>query len=143
MIEYITFEDSVLAIILKAKYSSDGIKFFTPNEYSQQLGYMNRPLGYSIDPHIHNSVPREVQYTKEVLLIKSGKVRVDFYSEKKLYCFSKILFTGDIILLSMGGHGFYMLEQSEIIEVKQGPYAGDHDKTHFTPALESEINIIP
>lgn len=131
MIEKITFGNVMLAMILRADYHADGIQFFTPNDFSQQLGYMNRPSGYVIPPHVHNPVAREVQYTKEVLIIRSGKVRVDFYDDEQNYLESRILNQGDIVLLAFGGHGFEMLEDSEIVEVKQGPYAGEGDKTRF------------
>lgn len=141
MIEKIICNELVAAIILRTNYSSTGINFFTPNDFSQQLGYMNRPAGYQIEPHIHNPVSREVQYTKEVLFIKTGKVRVDFYSEDSEYLESKILYPGDFILLAYGGHGFVMLEQSEIIEIKQGPYAGESDKTRFRSHLPEKLNF--
>jgi hypothetical protein len=133
-IEQVSDGDTHLALIIRSTYRSEGIKFFTPDSYSQQIGYMNRPAGYLIQPHVHNPVPREVQYTNEVLFIRSGRVRVSFYSEQQNYLCSRDLETGDIILLIRGGHGFEMLEASEIVEVKQGPYAGDLDKTRFTPA---------
>ena len=120
-----------LALIIRHSFRKDGIEFFTPDSYSQQIGYMNRPAGYVIPPHVHNPVPREVHYTNEVLFVRSGKVRVDFYSEQKNFLQSSVLKTGDVILLIRGGHGFEMLEQTELIEVKQGPYAGDKDKTRF------------
>lgn len=141
MIEKIFSGEKELALILRRDYSSPGISFFTPNDYSQQLGYMNRPAGYEILPHVHRPVTRSVQFTKEVLFIKSGKVRVDFYDDEKLYLESRILHQGDVILLAFGGHGFTMLEQSEIIEVKQGPYAGDQDKVKFTSDPLSRIQI--
>jgi hypothetical protein len=131
MIEKIINKNHTMAIIIKANYYSEGIEFFTPKDYSQQLGYMNRPKGYEIAPHLHNRVKRNVEYTHEVLLIKSGKVRVDFYDEYKDYLKSRVLNKGDVILLVSGGHGFEMLEQSEMIEIKQGPYMDDNDKTLF------------
>jgi len=82
-------------------------------------------------PHVHNPVPREVIHTNEVLLIKSGKVRIDFYDQKKSYLKSRILEQGDVILLAGGGHGIQMLEKTEIIEVKQGPHLPGKDKTRF------------
>jgi hypothetical protein len=139
MIENITHAGRVLATLLRASYNAQGIKFFTPDNYSQQLAYMNRPQGYVIQPHVHNSVPRQVQFTKEVLFIRSGKVRVDFYDEEQNYLESRILHPGDVILLAFGGHGFEMLEASEIIEVKQGPYAGDADKTRFEPISDQKL----
>jgi mannose-6-phosphate isomerase-like protein (cupin superfamily) len=132
-IERIYHGELELALIVRRNFRKDGIEFFTPGEYSQQIGYMNRPAGYVIAPHVHNPVAREVQYTKEVLFIRSGRLRVDFYSEAQEYLESTELFAGDVILLSQGGHGFEMIEPTEIIEVKQGPYAGDGDKTRFEP----------
>ena len=139
MIQEILKDSNILAIILRANYQSEGIKFFTPNEFSQQLGYMNRPKGYKIPPHVHNRVDRNIEFTNEVLLIKSGKVRVDFYDENKLYFQSEILNKGDVILLVKGGHGFEMIEKSEIIEIKQGPYIDDKDKTRFAHVNKTKI----
>lgn len=141
MPERIEHNGLTLGVLLRASFQFDGIEFFTPNEFSQQLGYMSRKQGYVIPPHVHNPVVREVQYTKEVLFIKSGKVRVDFYDEDQTYLESRILYQGDVLLLAYGGHGFEMLEHSEIIEVKQGPYAGEEDKTRFKPVKSSLISI--
>ena len=124
----------MIALVIPSDYSETGIKFFTPNEFSQQLAYMNRPQGYTIEPHVHNPVARNVDYTLEVLFIRRGKLRVDFYTQEREYICNRILKTGDVILLASGGHGFTMLEQTEMIEVKQGPFAGDADKTRFSPA---------
>ncbi len=131
MIDRITHEGKTLAIIIRTNYEQDGISFFTPDDFSQQLAYMKRNAGYEIQPHVHNPVERSVRYTQEVLFLRKGRVRVDFYSETQEYLESKILFEKDVILLANGGHGFKMLEDSEIIEVKQGPYAGELDKTRF------------
>ena len=139
MIENIFFEEKILAIILRNKYTGTGIRFFTSDDFSQQLAYMNRPRGYIIAPHIHNLVLREVQFTNEVLYIKSGKIRVDFYDDKQKYLKSRILYQGDVILLAFGGHGFEMLEPTEIIEIKQGPYSGDADKTRFVAISPDKI----
>jgi len=139
MFEEIKFKDQLLGIIIKANYEKEGITFFTPDDFSQQLGYMKREKGYVIEPHVHNPVTREVIWTQEVLFVKSGKVRVDFYDDDKNYLESRILTTGDVVLLASGGHGFSMLETSEIIEVKQGPYSGEKDKTRFEPISEKNI----
>lgn len=133
MIENIKHGEVQLALIIRANYHKDGIEFFTPNEYSQQLAYMNRPEGYRILPHVHNEVHRDVMNTLEVLYIKSGRVKVDFYTQEREHVEDVILEKGDVILLAAGGHGFTMLEPTEMIEVKQGPYAGDRDKTRFDP----------
>lgn len=141
MVENIYHSNLQLAIIIRSGYSKEGIEFFTNDNDSQQLGYMNRPEGYIIPPHRHNIVPREVHLTQEVLFIKSGKVRVDFYDNEQNYIQSAVLEKGDVILLSDGGHGFQMLEKSEMIEVKQGPYCGDRDKIRFIPVDDSALKI--
>lgn len=133
MVETITYKGQLFGIIISHRFNEPGIHFFTENELSQQLAYMKHPAGKLIDPHVHNPVPREVHYTQEVLFIKKGKVRVDFYNNDQVYVDSRTLETGDTILLATGGHGFEMLEETEMIEVKQGPYAGEEDKTRFVP----------
>jgi hypothetical protein len=139
MVKEIKFNGLTFAIIIPREYKKDGIEFFTPAEFSQQLAYMKRPKDYVIAPHVHIPVKREVLFTKEVLIIKSGKVRVDFYDDHKNYLESTILEAGDVILLAFGGHGFEMLEESEIMEVKQGPYAGELDKDRFEPVQKNML----
>ena len=139
MVENFLHNGKLLAVIIHANFKKEGIEFFTPGDFSQQLGYMNRPKGYIIDPHVHRLVDRTVTITQEVLFIKSGKVRVDFFDEDKNYLESRILEKGDVILLAAGGHGFEMLEDAEMIEVKQGPYCGDEDKVRFTHSPDHPI----
>lgn len=139
MIEEIKYQEQLLAIIIPNKFDERGIHFFTPNELSQQLAYMRHPAGKVIDPHVHNPVSREVQYTQEVLFIKKGKLRVDFYNDDRIYLESRILAEGDVILLATGGHGFEVLEEIEMFEVKQGPYCGDQDKTRFAGTVSERV----
>lgn len=141
MLKRIEHDGATLAIVLRANYCREGIDFFTPDTFSQQLGYMNRPKGYVIDPHDHNPVRRTIEWTQEVLFVKSGKVRLDLYDQQRSYLESYVLEPGDVVLLAHGGHGFVMLEPSEMIEVKQGPYAGDADKTRFSPITEDVVVI--
>jgi mannose-6-phosphate isomerase-like protein (cupin superfamily) len=141
MIENITHNDTHLAIIIKKDYQKDGVEFFTPNEFSQQLAYMSHKKGKIIDAHVHNVVKREVHFTKEVLIIKKGKLRVDFYDDDQIYIKSHFLEAGDIILLAFGGHGFEVIEDCEMIEIKQGPYVGEQDKTRFKGIESSQVII--
>jgi hypothetical protein len=131
MLEKIFAGEQLLALILRSEYESEGIQFFTPNHFSQQLGYMNRPKGFTITPHLHNVINRDVELTQEVLFIKSGTIKMDIYDLNKNFIKSCILKEGDVVLLASGGHGFTMLEKSEIIEVKTGPHVGEKDKTRF------------
>src|ERR1700730_11316915 len=106
MVTDIKHNGEVLAIILSRDFDNPGIHFFTPNSFSQQLAYMHHPAGKIIKAHVHNLAPRDVQYTLEVLLIKRGKLRVDFFDKQQNYLESRILEGGDVILLAKGGHGF-------------------------------------
>lgn len=141
MIERICHNDRLLSIILRNSFQKDGIEFFTPNDLSQQLAYMKRPKNYFISPHVHNELTREVTLTNEVLFVKRGKIQIDFYDDGRNYLESRILHAGDVILLAYGGHGLTMLEESEIIEVKQGPYAGEADKTRFEGVTSEHIKV--
>jgi hypothetical protein len=144
MIENIHSQDGrLLALIVSNRYDKPGISFFTSGELSQQLAYMRHPAGKIIEPHVHNPVTREVHYTQETLLIKRGKLRVDFYSQQREYLQSRILESGDVILLIEGGHGFEVIEELEMFEVKQGPYVGDQDKTRFTSQRPAAFRLPP
>ena len=138
-IEKIKKKDKLLAMIIRDNYVCDGVDFITPNEYSQQVAYMHHPAGKEIDAHVHNMVHRNVVLTQEVLFIKRGSLRVDFYDEYEDYLESRDLHEGDIILLVSGGHGFQALEEVEMVEVKQGPYAGEQDKKRFAGVDENQI----
>lgn len=138
-IQEIKKKDKLIAIIISNNYECEGVDFITPNEYSQQVAYMHHPAGKVIDAHIHNLVHRNVVMTQEVLFIKKGKLRVDFYDDYEDYLESVVLESGDVILLVSGGHGFTVLEEVEMIEVKQGPYSGDADKKRFVGISENEV----
>jgi mannose-6-phosphate isomerase-like protein (cupin superfamily) len=138
-VEEIKKKDRVIAMIIRSNYECDGVDFITPNEYSQQVAYMHHPAGKVIDAHVHNMVHRNVVLTQEVLFIKRGSLRVDFYDEYEDYLESRDLHEGDIILLVSGGHGFRALEEVEMVEVKQGPYAGEQDKKRFAGVDENQI----
>jgi len=120
-----------IALIIRRDFDEPGIHFFTPANFSQQVALMRHDKGKKIAPHVHNLVVRQVLYTQEVLFIRSGLIRVDIYSSTRHFLCSKTLQSGDLILLCGGGHSFEMLEDTSMIEVKQGPYAGEGDKARF------------
>ena len=138
-IEEVKKKEKLLAMIIRNNYTCDGVDFITPNEYSQQVAYMHHPTGKTISAHLHNLVHRNVVMTQEVLFIKKGILRVDFYDEYEDYLESRDLHAGDLILLISGGHGFQVLEEVEMIEVKQGPYAGENDKKRLEKINEEQV----
>lgn len=138
LIHQIIDQDQLLAIIISHTFNQPGINFFTPNHYSQQLAYIHHPVGKIIPPHMHHPVTRQVYSTQEVLVIKKGRLRVDFYNNCQDYLESYILESGDVILLSSGGHGFEVLEEVEMIEVKQGPYLDEKDRIRFVGIVSEQ-----
>lgn len=123
-----------IALIVRASFDEPGLHFLTPPSFSQQVAVMRHPKGKCIAPHVHNLVSRQVLYTQEVIWIRKGRVKVSlFNSHRKLLC-SPVLNANDLILLCGGGHSFEMLEETTMVEVKQGPYAGENDKTRFEEA---------
>jgi mannose-6-phosphate isomerase-like protein (cupin superfamily) len=138
-LEFIVSGLEPIALIIRARYAEPGLHFFTPPSFSQQLAFMLHPAGKIIEPHVHNPVSRHVLYTQEVLVIRNGRVRCDLFTSGREYHTSRILADGDVILLCGGGHSLEFLEETGLIEIKQGPYAGDGDKTRF----EGEVRWPP
>ena len=137
----IKYKKNLIAFIIKAGFRKKGIEFFTPNEFSQQLAYMNRPKGYIINPHIHPAISRQIKFTQEIIFVKSGKVRVDFYDKKRRYLESRVVKQGDVILLAFGGHGFEIMEDAEMIEVKQGPFFEETQAVKFEAVKKDKRKV--
>ena len=138
MIKQIKYKKNIFAYIIKIS-NKNGVNFSTPKEITQQVGILNHKKGHKISPHIHFKNLRKIVYTTEVLVILKGKVRVDFFDKHKKYLFSKILNKNDIIIFVDGGHGFEILQNAKIIEVKQGPYNDVKDKVIFSSKIKKKI----
>jgi quercetin dioxygenase-like cupin family protein len=95
------------------------------------LGILVHKKGKRVDKHKHKLVKREILITQEVLVLLEGKMRVDLYNDEAQKLKSIVMGAGDSILLARGGHAIEILEDSKIVEVKQGPYAGFDDKEFF------------
>ena len=131
--EFYGDKDNPSAIVIRHNFSVEGIEFFSPPSFSQQLGLMTRDSGYHVPAHRHNLISREISVTQEVLVIRSGHCRVNLFSEDNEVSHTIDLYSGDVILLAHGGHEVIMVSTCDILEVKQGPYAGDQDKTPLLP----------
>jgi cupin fold WbuC family metalloprotein len=130
-IEWIKNGRKILAVIITAEYQPDKTEFITPDDYKQQLGFIVYEKGKTITPHLHRPVERSITGTSETLIIKRGKARVRLYTSEKKLLTTRVLNKGDVILLVDGGHSFEMLEDVIMLEIKQGPYMGENDKTLF------------
>jgi len=133
MMEKIIFSNQLFAIIVRKDFHQENVTFFTDGSELLELGYISYSAGHLITPHRHPLRQRKIHGTQEVLFVKSGKIRVDFYSEENVKTGSIIISKGDCIILLSGGHGFEFLEPSIMIEVKNGPYESDKDKIRFQP----------
>lgn len=140
MIEKISHKKDTFGFILKYR-NKNGVNFLTPNYLSHQVAFIKHKKKHLIKPHKHFKNIRKIEYTSEVLIMLKGKLRVDFYSKKEKYLFSKILIKNDIIILNNGGHGFKVLKDVEMIEVKQGPYNLKLDKKVFSSIEDSNVLI--
>jgi hypothetical protein len=127
-VETIEADGKPIAIIVRKTFNKPGVTFFSPFEFSQQLGLLIHSAGHEVKAHHHNLIARDVRVTQEVLHVMEGRMEITLYDEKKEFLGSRILTPGDTVLLAYGGHGIKILEPSKILEVKQGPYAGKEDK---------------
>jgi hypothetical protein len=130
-VERIEGEGKPIAIIVRNDFSKPGVNFFSPFDFSQQLGILVHPTGHEVKAHVHNLIARDVRVTQEVLHLIEGKIEITLFTENKDWIATRVLTRGDTILLAYGGHGIKILEPAKILEVKQGPYAGKEDKEFF------------
>lgn len=124
LVEHISQREKLLAIIVRADFAAPGVSFFTPAEFPLQLASMCHPAGRVVGAHLHNPVVREIREVQEVIFLKRGTLRVDFYDEGQVYQASRVLQAGDVVFLAGGGHGFEALEGVEMLDIKQGPTWG-------------------
>ena len=142
MIEKILHKKKLFALIVRRQFrKKSGINFFTSKEATQQFGFMKHKKNHFIKPHKHNKRLTRILRTTEVILLLKGTLRVDFYNDKYKYLFSKKINERDIIMLIHGGHGFKVLKNAEMIEVKQGPYSLASDKIKFKTVDEKKIKF--
>ena len=134
MITAIKNKNEIYGYIIKYK-KKNGVNFLTPPELTQQVGQIKHKKNHIIKPHLHFKNFRKINYTAEVLIIQKGKVRLDLYSKNKKYLFSKILNKNNIVILIKGAHGFKILEPTEMLEIKQGPYSKKKDKELFENSI--------
>lgn len=138
--ERITDPDgSTQAIILYALHhmARPGVQWFSDPGDRLQVAAMRHPRGHVIAPHCHNPVIRTTEGTSEVLFVRRGRLAADFYRMDGTRLASRMLEAGDVLILLAGGHGFRCLEETELWEVKSGPYVGAADKTRLVTTGDS------
>jgi hypothetical protein len=131
-VEEVVLGGALRAVIVRREFQHAGTQFFTPPDFGQQLGFMSHPAGHQIGAHTHREARRDARPTQEVLILRKGRLRVDFYGDGQIRLDSRVLSAGDVILLVSGGHGYHVLDDCEMFEIKPGPYS-ETMKVGFTP----------
>ena len=130
-VEQIVASGQTLAVIIRSQVSPTGTTFLTPPDYKQQVGFVVYPKGGTIARHTHVPLERRLVGTSEVIVVRSGRCELDVYDDDHILVATRALAAGDVMLMVGGGHGFRMLEDTVLLEVKQGPYTGLDEKERF------------
>ena len=142
MIQKVIHKKKLFALIVNKGFRKQkGVSFFTEPKDTQQIGYMKHKKNHIIQPHLHKKRLTKILFTTEVIVVLKGMIRVDFYDYKKKYLFSKKISKGQIIMLVSGGHGFKVIKDVEMIEIKQGPYHALKDKKKFNFIDKKKIKL--
>lgn len=123
--------DAILCYIIRSGSLPQATGFITPPELTLQVGHIVHPRGHEISRHEHHPRERHISGTAEVLLVRRGRCEIDIYDGKRCLVATRELRVGDVVVLLECGHAFRMLEDTVLLEVKQGPYAGPEEKERF------------
>jgi quercetin dioxygenase-like cupin family protein len=129
--ERIPADGPLLALLLSGTDDPAETTFPTPDDLNLQVGFVVYPAGGEIQRHDHRPLERQIVGTTEVLVVRSGRCEIDLYDHERQLAATRELRAGDVILIVGGGHGFRMLEDTVLLEVKQGPYTGLDEKERF------------
>ncbi len=130
-VETVEHDGKVLCILVRATPWPTQTEFYTPNDYNMQLGNIVYPAGSAIPRHSHRPVTRTVTGTSEVLVVQKGEMFIDLYDDDRNLVATHKMTAGDAVALVSGGHGFRLIEDTVLLEVKQGPYSGVQEKDRF------------
>jgi hypothetical protein len=131
-IEEVSAGGDVLAYVIKTDATAQSTTFVTPGEATLQVGFVVYPADGEVTPHVHLPVERRIVGTSEFLLVRSGRCFVDIYSTEQKLVATRELAAGDAVLSLGGGHGFRMIEDTVLLELKQGPFVGGTEKVRFS-----------
>lgn len=123
--------DRVYAYVMRESGQEARTTFLTPDEAIQQVGFVVHPAGAEVKRHYHLPLERSIVGTPEVLVVRSGRCEMDVYDDDQELVTTHELKAGDVMVMVGGGHGFRMLEDTVLLEVKQGPYYGPDEKAYF------------
>lgn len=130
-IERFEWRGKLLAIIVRAELEPEETTFVTTPELNLQLGFVVYPEGGEVARHTHLPLERRLTGTSEVIVVREGRCELDIYAPDQELVATRELRRGDVMLMVAGGHGFRMLEDTTLLEIKQGPYTGLDEKHRF------------
>lgn len=133
-VETLSADGKPAAYVIRGQTGPDETVFPTSADLTLQVGFVGRAQGQAVEPHVHHAVERTIRGTAEVLMVLSGRCHLDIFDSARAQVQTTTMSSGDVVLLVSGGHGFRMIEDTVLLEVKQGPYRGLSEKERFVPA---------
>jgi mannose-6-phosphate isomerase-like protein (cupin superfamily) len=130
-IEIIRAEGTILCYIIRRTFLPSHTTFITPPESKQQVGFVVYPKDGKIARHSHRSLERHLVGLSEVLLVREGHCQIEIYDNQHHLVATRDLIENDVVIMEAGGHGFRIIEDTVLLEIKQGPYLGVNDKELF------------
>lgn len=130
-VERISWNGQPLCYIVRRGANPEKTMFVTPPEFSLQVGFIVYGAEQTIPRHVHRPIERRITGTSEVLLVQKGRCEIDLYNDDRQMVATRVLNAGDIMIMFSGGHGFRMLDDTVLLEIKQGPYPGVDEKERF------------
>ena len=118
-------------MIIRAEPAPDSSVFYTPDDLHLQVGKIVYPANGKVARHRHKPIRRTIAGCSEVLVVQKGRMILDIYADDRTIHSSQEIGPGDVVILMAGGHGFRFLEDTVLLEVKQGPYHGDGEREFF------------
>ena len=124
-------DGKVFAYVMRETSQEANTTFLTPDEAIQQVGFVVHRAGGEVKRHRHLPIERTIVGTPEVLVVRSGRCEMDVFDDDQELVETRELRPGDVMVMVGGGHGFRMLEDTVLLEIKQGPYYGPDEKAYF------------
>lgn len=112
-------------VALKVSSMQDGSVSITEPEAALQALTLKHPKGKLVAPHMHLPHVRETVNLQECLIVIRGKLRVSFFDEEANPFAHLDIAAGEACITLSAAHSIEFLEDSEVFEIKNGPYLDD------------------
>lgn len=118
--------DAIMARHITKDDIKPGLNFFSEDREFVQAGiWGSYEDGKKLSAHIHNRFERTADRTCEVLYVISGSLEARIYDLEENYADTVSVRQGEMLILLACGHGYRITsDNTTVLEVKNGPYAG-------------------